>query len=1303
MATQELSPIRWAKQEGQAITGYWSLYEYKIQFHSGCYLPIYNLPQNTGTIEVRLKGGNFPDSSSQYVCYIFGLIALSGGSTARTKLLEESNRDGRFSLTLDGTDYHYIAVLANYSNAANSEVDVDYVRLSDGSQGSDPTPRTVKISANPSSPNGTINYGTYPEFTWRVSTNIPDGVTYKGTYIQVTTVTDTSWSNLWVNGYASGNSEYYRSARTFSPDYEYMWRTKADIEGTPSDSSVVLDPDTYSTHQTFRVNPPEEASISNVSLSSPENERTFYFGNSISLSWSISKTSNINVDFVELYIDDKLFGDQLKGNVTSKTLSSDDLASIGAGSHEWYVKVYPDVSSGSGNVVIAPGSYGKQSDTRTFKIDYNTGAITVELSSPYNNQEFVKGSEISFQWRINKNGSNVNIVSSELYISGSSSPYTTITGTGTSYNVRKDEINKNQSLFGAGTHSWWVRVNYEAPQGTNVSVVYVNSSFQYVINERVAEAQPSSPGTYSSSGQVDGNTPVDFKWSLSQNGDSSNPEEYTGSDLEYRYSTDSDWSYLGHVDGHETVLPWSKTSLKNEKGFRAHTTVHWRVKTSLGGRPATFPANKYATFTVGDEKVQTVTISLLTKGNVNGAEPIEFAWAVDRKGQDDIVITGTQIEYSVDGKKSWINPEQENSGVILGNDDTYSKSYNLELPADTIYWHVRVKTNSTYSDWVEGSFTVHYDAYGNVAADVSVCPVSAGFRRDLSSKFAANLSIEGRTTESIVFKDAQFCWKMANGSEYAVEEMTVNGQHASISFTGFKFSVGILNWYIKATDSKDNDSETIIFTSYVLSSSIDSFPIRPKLSYIDMGQQIQFEWGFISANGQSSITTEICFSRDGKNYDDIVTLDNATIRNGQISTNAELLTLTDLYSGTGVSPFNANYFSPGIVHWKIRSFNSDSVIGEWSEPASFIVTGTTQPLDLICDEKPFATLQWSIAGQIAYQIRIDDTYGYGPFHGEDQSFTFPEPLLDGTHTFSVRGQNQLGQWGPWTSVLAFVQNQPSVPHQLNLHIDADVDAVLQWSPVIMNADDEFLIYRDGKLIARLVSGMTSYMDRLALGEHKYRIIQRLPDGNYNEYTRSSVTMSTDVTKITLLRGGSWIDLLLTSEQYPQNSYTHSRVIAKSKIMGTKHQVIEVSEFEENNGEFKFCWPYYLRAQSKLFDSLVGQAVIIKSRGEQVICGVLESCNMTISSQIVECDFSLEQMSVDTDLSIAVKPDDMIDMMTNLDTIYFGQMNAAELAAASTNPGYTNPRWYEDIAEAINEKLAESGQIIRQPSDMSTGI
>jgi hypothetical protein len=198
-------------------------------------------------------------------------------------------------------------------------------------------------------------------------------------------------------------------------------------------------------------------------------------------------------------------------------------------------------------------------------------------------------------------------------------------------------------------------------------------------------------------------------------------------------------------------------------------------------------------------------------------------------------------------------------------------------------------------------------------------------------------------------------------------------------------------------------------------------------------------------------------------------------------------------------------------------------------------------------------------------------------------------------------------------------------------------------------------------------------------------------------------MSTEVTKITLLQGGSWIDLLLTSEQYPQNSYTHSRIVAKSKIMGTKHQVIEISEFEENSGEFKFCWPYYLRAQSKLFDSLVGQAVIIKSRGEQVICGVLESCNMTISSQIVECDFSLEQMSVDADLSIAVKPDDVLDMMTNLDTIYFGQMNSAELAAAATNPGYTDPRWYEDIAKAINEKLSESGSLTRNSSDMSTDV
>lgn len=1335
MATQELTPISWAYTANsssydvatvvtRANNSSWYTNNSKRAFNfvneKGFFLPIYDISNlDAKYINLELIGEN-ASRDIVYECYVYAIrgVSFSHSSplislSARELIYQSSNSTGRFSYAINnfnstpisGSDenellqeepYSYIGVLGVFASGDARSVDVSSFSASDSQGSSDPTPKTVQVTVSPSSPSGNSNDSSKMlDFTWRIS--CPQGVVYKGTEIQVFYDTDTNYNSPKESWYVSGRGESKSDTRTFSSAFGWMWRARADIDlsSSPTDGSILdtTNPTPWSDFQTFKTKDPEQGTINSVNLSSPENNKTFYFGNTISLSWSISKTSNIDVSYVQLYIDNSKFGDKLSGAATSKTLTAEDLISIGSGSHEWYVIVYPSASGSSGGVSITPlDGGGYKSNTRTFNIDYNTGGITIDLTSPSIEDDIVKGKEITFQWSIRKDGSNINIESTDLYIDGDL--ITTVYGSTTSYKITKKNIEEHPAAFTTQTHSWRVDVKYTAPQGTNVSVSYTNTSRQFKIREPVAKATPSSPGSYNSSDSVPGNAPVTFKWSISQ--DSAVTEEYSGSELQWRYSTENDWKLLGSVE-------YSINEFRYELGFIPHTIVHWRVKTGLGGRAASYPEVEYATFEVGDEDVKSVKISLEEpKGDANGAEPITFIWTA--VPDDGAIITGTQLEYSKDKKITWTNPETSNGGVITGNYETYVKTYPIpDLPADTIYWRVRAKTNGDYGDWVESSFTVYYGAVGKVVADPSVCPITQGFRHDFSSKFDANLIIDGVTTENIIFKDAQFCWKMANGSDYATEEMAVNDKYASISFKGYKFPTGVLYWYITATDSKDHESQTILYTSYVLESSIDSFAIKPKLSYIDMGQKIPFEWGFIAANGHLSIATEICFSKDGKEYGEPVNINDPNLQNGVIETNAEGLALSDLYTGTGNCFFEANYFSPGIVHWKVRSRSSDSVIGEWSEPASFIVTGTSQPLDFTCDEKPFATLKWTTNGQIAYQIRVDNAYGYGAFHGEAQEFTFPEPLMDGTHILDVRSQNQLGQWGPWSSILVFIQNQPSISASLKLSIDANVDAALQWNPVILNADDEFLVYRDNKLIARLPSGTSSYLDRLALGKHKYRVVQKLPDGNYNLYTRSAVNMSTEVTKISLLRGGSWIDLLLTSEQYPQNTYSHSRIVEKSKIMGAKHQVIEISDFEENTGEYKFCWPYYLREQSKLFDSLVGQAVIIKSRGEQVICGVLESCSMTVSSQIVECDFSLEQMSTDADLSIAVRPEDTLDMMTNLDIIYFGKMNSAELAAAATNPGYTNPRWYEEIAEAINEKLAESERLTRKTSDMSSGI
>jgi hypothetical protein len=137
-------------------------------------------------------------------------------------------------------------------------------------------------------------------------------------------------------------------------------------------------------------------------------------------------------------------------------------------------------------------------------------------------------------------------------------------------------------------------------------------------------------------------------------------------------------------------------------------------------------------------------------------------------------------------------------------------------------------------------------------------------------------------------------------------------------------------------------------------------------------------------------------------------------------------------------------------------------------------------------------------------------------------------------------------------------------------------------------------------------------------------------------------------------------------------------------MGSKYPVVEISDFEELSATYEVVWPYEKREVAYQFKKLLGNAVIVKSRGEQVVVGVLDGYELPVNSKTVGYTFTIEQMDFDDDASIIVSPDEGFGRYTDLDKIAFGLMTNTELALTSTNPGTSNPQYYEQIAEAIND-------------------
>lgn len=920
---------------------------------------------------------------------------------------------------------------------------------------------------------------------------------------------------------------------------------------------------------------------------------------------------------------------------------------------------YSGDSDGAGTVIETPWSEWQTFHTK----DYEQVSVTVNLSSPENNASFVHGKSISFRWSIS-GGSGVTIHSSTIILDGSA--LTTVQGTGTSYTLSENDAR----FLGYGSHNWYVSVDCSTDNAGIVLLGSPSSAQSYfMVSAPVATATPSSP---SGSTSVKANAPVQFSWNMSKNGDG----EYTGSQLEYRYSGQSTWQSLGTTQNNVTTYTYTP-------GFSSNSVVQWRVRSALNNAYGEW--SEAASFTVGDIEIYDARPSLIQpKGTVKGDGDLVFAWTVSSQGW----VGGCRAEYSTDGGITWSslgNYTNENGTYIIRK-----TAGSLLLPAGSVEWRVSAAGNGAYGDWVQSSFTVSYEAYGRITTDSPL--VNSGILKDQRTQFDAALAIVGTTTEEITFSDATFCWKTESGSEYAEEPMAVDGTTANIVFSANKFPAGPLLWYLKAHDSKNNESETEVYASYILKSSIDSFPIKPEVSVYGVSEAITFEWGFIAQNKQLSSLSEIRFSIDGVNWDSPLTIDGEITASEPDAFNSELALTEALYTGVGRYTFPAEYFAAGRVHWQVRSTSSDGVTGSWSVESQFAIRGFPQIKDFSCDNKPFATFSWTANEQTSYEIRIDETLIFGPFHGDEQIFTLPEPLTDGPHTAAIRVQNAISLFSDLVDLNFTVENQPSGDMPLKLRIEAGVDAELFWSPIVISDENEFLVYCDNRLIARLQSDAKSYCDRLTLGEHTYTVYQRLENGNYDIYVHDPVFIHSEVTRLALYDGGPWIELVLTCDQYPTNTFSYSKSIEKTKIVGAKYPVFEIGDFEEATGGYEVCWPYENYSQIDLFKALVGEAIIIKSRGDRIICGVLESCSFDVNSQYIKCEFQLEQMSTDIDLSIAIRPDVNSVFMTNLDKIHFGQMTAAKLGKSVTNPGSTDPQYYEHIADAINELKALIAQL-----------
>lgn len=168
----------------------------------------------------------------------------------------------------------------------------------------------------------------------------------------------------------------------------------------------------------------------------------------------------------------------------------------------------------------------------------------------------------------------------------------------------------------------------------------------------------------------------------------------------------------------------------------------------------------------------------------------------------------------------------------------------------------------------------------------------------------------------------------------------------------------------------------------------------------------------------------------------------------------------------------------------------------------------------------------------------------------------------------------------------------------------------------------FQVYRDGVRIGR--TSAREFVDRMALGEHSWQVLARLPDGYYTRSNTVTGTVSVREPVIAAANGsGEWLRLRLSDRSTTVQDFSSERTVSLRHFAGAEYPVLEMAPFKDRSGRYdvSFLDP----AEAAAFEALFGQVVILKSRRGNVIVGPLASLGKAESDFYTSFTFTIQQI------------------------------------------------------------------------------
>lgn len=493
-------------------------------------------------------------------------------------------------------------------------------------------------------------------------------------------------------------------------------------------------------------------------------------------------------------------------------------------------------------------------------------------------------------------------------------------------------------------------------------------------------------------------------------------------------------------------------------------------------------------------------------------------------------------------------------------------------------------SSTVYKTLLDGSpsyITIHYDDTINVQSVITPtgnCPTSGYVNprenRTFSWTFEKNdiYSCAGAFVQS----SAALYWKTASGSTW--NQISASGATQSLTVPANTFTAGeTIQWYLQGTDTSGTTSTSAVYSFSTVSAAVEITPSEPVNTVEDGTADITFNWSYSTSDGFAPSGVDLEWSEAGESNWSAL-LSNASWRTSYTAP--------------------ANTFPAGEIQWRIRGYNIDGSAGSYSY-ASFVSIAAPEINGLQATAVPYSTITWQAEGQQAFQIEANGKT-YGPYFGADKSFTLPEYLPDGTHIIRIKVLGTYGMWSAWNEISVDIENVPGDP--VTLSGQAKLDVSLVWETEDESAD--FFIVRDGKIIGHTTGAF--FRDRFTTGSYTYKVINRLLDGNYTESNQISRKVCLKNALIASLAGGNWLEIKFSLKDQSDPEYEESVEVTYDHFGGFEFPSATISEYREINASYSAVFLYTEADKHKIFRSLFGKPVVIKTKDGEVHVGILDS-------------------------------------------------------------------------------------------------